>query len=230
MSGAYNLTPYNRSEDMVSKDRKVTFFGSLSGFAGSATIVHRRITYKAALNSSCALLRAFLRTIKFSGTLNMAAPMILALARLRKFEGDLRGQAAVNTIKTPRRDFVGSLSGRTALNRLQDRKITQRVALDGMSNLSVHTNRQSLYFGALEAFIDVMSVTIEKAEITVIIPAGSKLVIDTGRFTAYLDGKNVVDRYEGAWPLLSPDMAQFQIEVGEGSDIQGEVFYREVYL
>lgn len=59
-----------------------------------------------------------------------------------------------------------------------------------------------------------------------VIAPGSELVIDSETFTIYLDGENVIDRYEGDWLFF--DRTLRELEVSE--DLTVSVLYRRRYL
>ncbi len=74
-------------------------------------------------------------------------------------------------------------------------------------------------------FLDSKIVSVD-----LIIPPGKTLVIDSDNFTAYLDGENVLDKYNGDWINLSRNVKSIELFTGEGKNIESYIIYKERYL
>lgn len=96
--------------------------------------------------------------------------------------------------------------------------------------------------GAKELFLnmsysDVLSSNIiadifdtEVTTISITIPAGGILEIDSNNYTVYLNNDNVFDSYSGSWVFLDRGVKELVVGVGNGRTIKGNVIYRERYL
>lgn len=62
------------------------------------------------------------------------------------------------------------------------------------------------------------------------LPPGKTLIIDSDNFTAYLDGENVLDKYNQDWINLSRNVKSIEVFIGEGKNIESYVIYKERYL
>lgn len=70
----------------------------------------------------------------------------------------------------------------------------------------------------------------EVTTISITIPAGGILEIDSNNYTVYLNNKNVFDSYSGSWVFLDRGVKELVVGVGNGRTIKGNVIYRERYL
>ena len=81
-------------------------------------------------------------------------------------------------------------------------------------------------------FATVAAVTIEEniLTISVSVPPGGELRIDSDRFTVTLNGENILHLQSGYWPKLSRDLVQMTIDSGSGGVLSGEIVYAERWL
>ncbi len=63
-----------------------------------------------------------------------------------------------------------------------------------------------------------------------ILPPGKTLILNSDNFTAYLDGENVLDKYNGDWINLSRNVKSIELFTGEGKNIKSYIVYKERYL
>lgn len=70
----------------------------------------------------------------------------------------------------------------------------------------------------------------EVTTISITIPAGGILEIDSNNYTVYLNNDNVFDSYSGSWVFLDRGVKELVVGVGNGRTIKGNVIYRERYL
>ncbi|WP_195376722.1 hypothetical protein [Anaerotruncus rubiinfantis] len=70
----------------------------------------------------------------------------------------------------------------------------------------------------------------ETTVITVTIPAGSTLTIDSENFEVYLDGQSILHLQGGDWIRLNRELVDFIVDTGTGGQLDGTVLYRERYL
>lgn len=63
-----------------------------------------------------------------------------------------------------------------------------------------------------------------------ILPPGKTLIINSDDFTAYLDGENVLDKYNQDWINLSRNVKSIEVFIGEGKNIESYIVYKERYL
>lgn len=66
--------------------------------------------------------------------------------------------------------------------------------------------------------------------INITIPPGKTLIIDSDKFTAYLNNENVLDKYNGDWILLSRNVKSIELFTGEGKKLESYIIYKERFL
>jgi hypothetical protein len=70
----------------------------------------------------------------------------------------------------------------------------------------------------------------ETAIISVTIPAGSTLTIDSENYEVYLDGQPILHLQSGDWIILNRELVDLMVDSGTGGELSGTVLYRERYL
>jgi len=70
----------------------------------------------------------------------------------------------------------------------------------------------------------------EQVSVTVTIPPGGELRIDSDTFRVLLNGENVLDKQSGDWLMLSRDLLYLDIESAIGNGLSGNLIYTERYL
>lgn len=66
--------------------------------------------------------------------------------------------------------------------------------------------------------------------INITIPPGKTLIIDSDKFTAYLNNENVLDKYNGDWITLSRNAKSIELFTGEGKNLESYIIYKERFL
>ena len=82
----------------------------------------------------------------------------------------------------------------------------------------------------LTAQPDISRLEEEIALISVTVPPGSVLCIDSENYTVTLDGKNILHLQNGAWIVMDRSLYSISVDSGTGSDLSGEIVYTERYL
>lgn len=89
-------------------------------------------------------------------------------------------------------------------------------------------------YAFFSAQVTTFHFTIRYQELSLVIPPGATLVIDSENYTVLLDGENVLEAHSGAWPTLSRDLYDIVVEpvgVPEGSErLEKKILYTEKYL
>lgn len=70
----------------------------------------------------------------------------------------------------------------------------------------------------------------ETTGISISIPPGSELRIDTENYTVTLDGENVLYSHSGFWPILTRNIISLNINGTNGGGLKGELIYTERWL
>lgn len=70
----------------------------------------------------------------------------------------------------------------------------------------------------------------DEVSISVIIPPGGELRIDSETFRVLLDGQNVLHAQQGAWIKLSREVLYIDIEAATGGELVGGLLYQERWL
>ena len=70
----------------------------------------------------------------------------------------------------------------------------------------------------------------EQVSVTVTIPPGGELRIDSDTFRVLLNGENVLDKQSGDWLMISRDLLYLDIESAIGNGLSGNLIYTERYL
>ena len=59
---------------------------------------------------------------------------------------------------------------------------------------------------------------------------GQTLVINSGNYTAALDGVNVINQYNGDWIFITPELIDVKVSTSGGLPMQGTIEYVERYI
>lgn len=70
----------------------------------------------------------------------------------------------------------------------------------------------------------------ERTTVTITIPPGGELRIDSDTYRVLLDGENVLHAQEGDWIKLSREILYLDIETASGGPMEGSITYQERYL
>ena len=103
---------------------------------------------------------------------------------------------------------------------------TLMATADGLKNILV----DSLLYELLGSVSGAGTQSTEQVSITVTLPPGSELRIDSDTFRVLLDGENVLDKQAGDWIMLSRDLLYLDIESAIGGGLSGNLIYTERYL
>ena len=104
------------------------------------------------------------------------------------------------------------------------------VAMRASTSTFIHPAYGVLH-GTMSAFFSgVQTKDVTMSFPGVVIPPGGVLVIDSETFTATLDGKNVIDQYEGDWLEFGRLLKDLRVSSGTSGDMHVSVLYRERYL
>lgn len=150
--------------------------------------------------------------------------------------GHIKGRAALGLLASSCKDLplvlspVAILALRSELGRLEGKKLLMadglRVAARVVKDYARSAAGSSgLYLRAASGYLDQEVITIRCT-----IPPGGTLVIDTERYTATLNGENVLHLQEGDWPRLSRELVSLSLSSGTGGALDGRVTYQEAYL
>lgn len=85
-------------------------------------------------------------------------------------------------------------------------------------------------FEVLTALLSATVRTTQQAVFQVTIPPGGELRIDSGLFTALLDGQNALHTQSGDWIDVSRELMRINIECASGGGLEGQLIYTERYL
>ena len=70
----------------------------------------------------------------------------------------------------------------------------------------------------------------ERTTVTIPIPPGGELRIDSDTFRVLLDGENALYAQEGDWIKLAREVLYLDIETASGGPLEGSITYQERYL
>lgn len=82
----------------------------------------------------------------------------------------------------------------------------------------------------LHCLVDVFTLENQVMNLSVTIPPGGRLVIDSENYNIYLNGKNVLHLMNGDWITLDRDTTTLSIGNGSGARLTGQLLYVERYL
>lgn len=103
-----------------------------------------------------------------------------------------------------------------------------RLAANATGVKDIYTS--PLMHGALIALSGAITQTTETASITVTLPPGAELRIDSGTYRVTLDGENVLYAQAGDWINISRELLYLNIESATGGQLEGSLIYTERYL
>lgn len=70
----------------------------------------------------------------------------------------------------------------------------------------------------------------ERTTVTITIPPGGELRIDSDTYRVLLDGENALHAQEGDWIKLAREILYLDIETASGGPLEGSITYQERYL
>ena len=70
----------------------------------------------------------------------------------------------------------------------------------------------------------------ERVTVSITIPPGGELRIDSDTYRVLLDGENALHAQEGDWIKLSREILYLDIETASGGPLEGSITYQERYL
>lgn len=70
----------------------------------------------------------------------------------------------------------------------------------------------------------------ERTTVTITIPPGGELRIDSDTYRVLLDGENALHAQEGDWIKLAREVLYLDIETASGGPLEGSITYQERYL
>lgn len=70
----------------------------------------------------------------------------------------------------------------------------------------------------------------ERTTVTITIPPGGELRIDSDTYRVILDGENALHAQEGDWIKLAREVLYLDIETASGGPLEGSITYQERYL
>ena len=83
---------------------------------------------------------------------------------------------------------------------------------------------------SLTVLTDAGKQATDQAIITIAIPPGGELRIDSDTFRVLLDGENILYAQEGDWINVARDVLYLDIESATGGALEGSINYQERYL
>lgn len=128
-------------------------------------------------------------------------------------------------------DFVASsLDGRGAVSVILDGALAASASLSGYTEAGSYFYLADFYGASLWGRADAVSVSMDTIFITLSIPPGAELRIDSENYLVTLDGENALYAQSGAWIKLSPNLTAISVDTGSGGDMRGSITYTELYL
>lgn len=85
-------------------------------------------------------------------------------------------------------------------------------------------------FASEVATTSVRKQSAERTTVTITIPPGGELRIDSETYRVMLDGENALHAQEGDWIKLSREVLYLDIETASGGPLEGSITYKERYL
>ena len=85
-------------------------------------------------------------------------------------------------------------------------------------------------FASEVATTSVRKQSAERTTVTITIPPGGELRIDSETYRVMLDGENALHAQEGDWIKLSREALYLDIETASGGPLDGSITYKERYL
>lgn len=89
---------------------------------------------------------------------------------------------------------------------------------------------QEQFFDMLGALTEATIEETESVSISIAVPPGAELRIDSDTFIVTLNGENILYTQLGDWINVSRDLLRLDIESGSGGDLSGSLIYTERYL
>ena len=87
-----------------------------------------------------------------------------------------------------------------------------------------------LVYAVLNAMAGAIRQATEAVSVTITIPPGGELRIDSDTFRVLLNGENILYAQHGDWITLSRELLAIDIESASGGELSGNLIYTERYL
>lgn len=107
---------------------------------------------------------------------------------------------------------------------------SMQTALNASVHASKDLGQRQSFFDSLSAATGAIRQKTESLTVTIEIPPGAELRIDSENYTMLLNGENVLYAQSGAWINVSHDLIRLDIESIDGGDMSGALVYTERYL
>lgn len=101
-----------------------------------------------------------------------------------------------------------------------------RQVTAGVKNLPA----DQLVYAVLNAMAGAIRQATEATSVTISIPPGGELRIDSDTYRVTLNGENILYAQAGDWIMVSRDLLAIDIESASGGELAGNMIYTERYL
>lgn len=226
----YDLLRYDSgAQEIVIKERSVSIDVALNGEIIVSKLQSRAVSIDVQLQKEIYLYAAFLRSSSISAALQSECD--LYFNHYRSSEIDVELLDSINLIKKMVRgvNIDSALQVDFTLSKIYDRNYD--ISGNLLCSVNVRYNHHRSYFVVtlLNSIVSVKSFKTFTMVCGLTIPNGSTLVIDTGNYTAELDGVDVSEYITGDWIMLLRDSI-VTIDSGSGGDMNGNISFVERYL
>lgn len=203
---------------------------SLNAVAGSAIPVNVQDSYSGTLNG------------KVSGTLSLQTDFDAAGALFNEikaqanieindtFEAELlQSSSGVKNIWFSS-DYTDSLSAKILSAKNIISNLTLSSALNGRQYGSKNIRNPEMFSAVLSALAGAVTQETDTVSVTVTLPPGAELRIDSDTYRVTLNGQNILYAQSGDWVYVSRDLLRLNIESASGGTMSGNMIYTERYL
>lgn len=230
MDGRYSLARYSVRPGNREVEGSLRAHDVLRADAGVAVLVPGALRSMAALRGSARGSVAEIGGVSVSSGLwfvvRMMANMQSRVIASDHLGADVRAQKNIPTAVPVEQQLSAKVSGSKDMPRTMESAEQLNAAAAGSKNIPAALWSE----GVLTALSEATSQTTETVRVRLSIPPGGELRLDSGLFTALLDGENVLYAQEGDWITLSDRLLRLLVESVSGGKLEGQLIYTERYL
>lgn len=228
--GVFGRIPFARIQSGRVRNRSIDFGTLVNASVGVASRSSREAFFMSDLDGKAGVVNVRQRAMGFGVALEATATLRLVAIRESTIAASLLSRASLAFRHIRDTQYADSLNAKGLLNSHAFREALMESELAHAVELTAKHQRQWDATGSLLAFVEAGSYLTETMDFDLTMPPGSRLVIDTENYTAYLDNENVIHLHDGDWIRLDRSMVEFIVASGITGDLSGTVVFKEWYL
>lgn len=202
----------------------------LNAVAGPAVPIDIRAAFSGTLNGKTSGTVALQTGIEAAGALSGEVGAQANIEEAAEFGAELlQASAGVKNIGFTS-DFADALNAKILSAKNIITKLSLSGAINGRQYGSKNIRNTELFSAVLTALAGAVTQETDTVSVTVTIPPGAELRIDSDTYRVTLNGQNILYAQSGDWVYVSRDLLRLNIESTSGGAMSGNLIYTERYL